>query len=153
MARLAPEEKERRAAKRRRTEALQAEADVLRREQRQLEWAAEGAHLTRAELEAGVDCRGCGLPILDDLGPWPPLLRMGDSEREEYAAAQDTFRRRHLDCRSHGWSMNGSRTAHCGFCCPPPPLSDQQISEIAALFAQTTSPDPVDLDTWQLALT
>ena len=134
MAQLSPEERERRAATRRRTHALKAEADALRMEHKQLEWAANGTYLTRAELEAGVHCRGCGLPILDGLEPWPPLLKMTEAENRQHKVAEADFKQRHPACGSHRWSMEGSRTAHCGFCCPPPPLSDRQIREIRALL-------------------
>lgn len=153
MAKLSEEEKERRAANRRRKRALEAETDALRREERRKMWVEHGAYLTRAELEAGVNCRGCGLPILDGLGGWPPLLKLTDEERREYEAAEADFKTRHPDCRSHRWSMADSRTAHCGFCCPPPPLSDKQIGSIRAIFERAGRPNPADLDTWQLTLT
>jgi hypothetical protein len=134
MAKLSEEEKARRAANRRRKAALAAEENAIRHENKQREWAANGTRLTRAELEAGVHCRGCGPPVIDGLGDLPPLQTMTDAEREAYEAAEADFRRRHADCHAIRWSVSGSRTAHCGFCCPPPPLSEQQLEAIAKLL-------------------
>ena len=74
-------------------------------------------------------------------------------EREAYEAAEAEFRRRHADCHAIRWSVSGSRTAHCGFCCPPPPLSEQQLEAIAKLLVGVGRPDPAELDTWRLTLT
>lgn len=153
MATLSEEAKERRAANRRRKRALEAEADALRDEERRKVWVEQGMYLTQAEIEAGVNCRGCGQPLVDGLGGWPPLLMLTDEERPEYEAAEADFKARHSDCRSYRWSMADSRTAHCGFCCPPPPLSDKQIESIRAIFKRAGRLDPVDLDTWRLTLT
>jgi hypothetical protein len=153
MAKLSEEEKARRAMSRRRKAAIAAEEDAIRREKKQHEWEQNGTGLTRAELEAGVHCRGCGLPIIDGLGDRPPLLNMTDAERADHEATEANFKRRHPDCHAGRWSMSGSRTIHCGFCCPPPPLSDKQIREIRAILTGTSRPDPADLDTWRLTLT
>lgn len=98
--------------------------------------------MTRAEIEAGVHCRGCGLPVIDRLGSWPPLLHMDNEQRAEYEVAQADCRKRHADCRSHRWSVQGSKTTHCGFCCPPPPPSEDQIAKVATLFANFRPKDP-----------
>lgn len=150
---LSEEEKARRATTRRRKAAIAAEENAIRRENKQREWHEKGTYLSRAELDAGVHCRGCGLPIIDDLGKRPPLLKMTDEERAEHEAAEADFKRRHPDCHASRWSMSGSRTTHCSFCCPPPPLSDKQIQAIRAILASTSSPNPTDLDTWRLTLT
>ena len=138
---------------RRRKAAIAAEENAIRQENKQREWRDNGTYLSRAELEAGVHCRGCGLPIIDGLGQRPPLLKMTDEERAEHDAADAAFRRRHPDCHASRWSMSGSRTSHCSFCCPPPPLSDGQIQAIRAIFARTSRPNPTELDTWRLTLT
>jgi hypothetical protein len=49
--------------------------------------------------------------------------------------------------------MAGSRTNHCSFCCPPPPLNEGQIQRINAILTSSRPPDPADLDTWTLTLT
>lgn len=152
MAKLSAEEKERRAAARQRKAALAAEEDALRKEAKHREWDANGARLTLAEIEAGVHCRGCGLAVIDGLGGRPPLMRMTDLERREYEVSEAAFKARHPDCRSHRWSMSGSRTTHCGFCCPPPPLSEKQIEAISEILGRHR-PNPDELDTWQLTLT
>ncbi|AHH98533.1 hypothetical protein [Kutzneria albida] len=153
MVKLTEEEKARRALNRRRKAALKAEQDAIRRAERQREWEKNGSYLTWEEFVAGVPCRGCGLPVSDGRGSWPALLKMDDTQREEYERAEADFRQRHADCRSHRWSIEGSKTAHCGFCCPPPPLSQEHLAAIAAAFARIGRPDPAELATWQLTLT
>jgi hypothetical protein len=153
VAKLSEYEKERRALARRTKSALATEADAHRREAQRRRWAEEGTRLTRAELEAGVCCRGCGLPIIDELGDWPPLMLLTDEERIERENADRTFANRHPDCKSVRWSMSGSRTTHCGECCPPPPLGDQQIEAFVRLLRSVSETNPVDLDTWRLTLT
>ncbi|WNV90357.1 hypothetical protein [Umezawaea sp. Da 62-37] len=154
MAKLSEEEKARRALKRRRKAALEAEEDAVRRDNKQREWDVNGTRLTWDEYVAGASCRGCGLAISDGRGSWPVLLKMDAGQRREYDADDEDFRRRHVDCRSHQWSVQGSRTQHCGFCCPSPPLSRERIEEIAAFLAAfKTGTRPDDLDTWRLTLT
>lgn len=153
VAKLTEEEKARRAATRRRNEALRAEDRAIREEEKQREWEENGTKLTLEELRAGVACRGCGLPITDRLGSWPAPVKMDDQQRQEYEAADADYRRRHADCESYRWQMQDSRTTHCSFCCPPPPMSEEQIEKIAAIFSRTRPTDPADLDTWRLTLT
>lgn len=153
MAKLTEEEKARRAATRRRNEALRAEERAIRDEKKRLEWEENGTSLSLEELRAGVPCRSCGMPVIDGLGSWPPLLKMDDQQRQEYEAADADYRKRHAGCESHRWSMQGSRTTHCGFCCPSPPMSEGQLEKIAALFSRIGPTDPIDLDTWRLTLT
>lgn len=152
MAKRSEEEKEDRALARRTKSALAAEADAHRQEEKRRRWVEEGSHLTREELEAGVPCRSCGLAIIDELGDWPPLMLLTDEERTERERMNKAFTDRHPDCRSLRWSMSGSRTTHCGECCPPPPLGDRQIEAIARLLQSAAATDPSDLDTWRLTL-
>lgn len=153
MAKLSEEEKAKRAERRRRAAALAAEETASRDEAKQREWVANGAYLSREELEAGVHCRGCELPIIDGLGDWPPLMKMDENQRLEYESAVTDFRARHSDCHASRWSMSGSRATHCSFCCPPPPLSAKQVERIVAIFASTRRKNPAELDTWRLTLT
>lgn len=153
MAKLSEEEKERRAVNRRRKAALAAEADAIRHDDKRREWAENGTRLTRAELEAGVACRGCGLAIIDGLGDRPALMKMTDEERLEHEAAEAAFMARHPDCHAIRWAMSGSRTTHCGYCCPPPPLSKKQIEGIQSILTNAGRPDPRELDAWRLSLT
>lgn len=152
MAKPSAEEKERRAINRRRKAALTAEADAIRNEVKRREWVENGTRLTREELLAGVPCRGCGLAIIDGLGDRPGLMKMTEDERAEYEASEADFAVRHPDCRAARWSMSGSRTTHCSFCCPPPPLSEEQIESISTIL-KYSGVDPAELDTWRLDLT
>jgi hypothetical protein len=101
---------------------------------------------------SGAACRGCGDVLIDGLGGWPPMLKMSDPERAEYEAADQRFRERHRDCRAHRWSMSGSRATHCGYCCPPPPLSPGQIERLRELFRLGPANER-ELDEWRLSLT
>ncbi|MGN6330319.1 MAG: hypothetical protein ACTHOD_01550 [Motilibacteraceae bacterium] len=152
MAKLTEEQTAQRAAARRRSAALAAEEYALRNEHKRQEWDANGTRLTRAEMEAGVPCRGCGRPIIDGLGDWPPLMKLTEQEKREYDAAQADFAARHRDCRGHRWSMSGSRALHCGYCCPPPPLSERQLERLSTLL-RASRPDSAELRTWRLTLT
>jgi hypothetical protein len=49
-------------------------------------------------------------------------------------------------------SMSGHRATHCGYCCPPPPLSERQIEHISQILS-TARTDKKDLDDWDLTLT
>lgn len=152
MAKLTEEQKAERAATRRRDEALTAEAEYRRREAKQREWRQNGANLTREELEAGEACRGCSLPVMDRLGSWSwPKDRTPD-QQVGYDQAEADYRARHADCHGHRWSISGSRSMHCGECCPPHPLHQSQIDQIAAIFHSHT-PTLSELDTWRLTLT
>jgi hypothetical protein len=116
----ADEQREQRAHARARRAAVAAEEEDRRLAERREQWERDGIYLSRAELEAGEHCRGCGLPILDGLGDWYPLNQLTPEQRAEYEQANAAFRERHRDCRSHRWSLSGHRTEHCGYCCPAP---------------------------------
>ena len=120
-------------------------------EQRQ-QWQQEGAYLSLVELEAGEPCRGCGQSLLDGLGGWAPLNQLTPEQRGEYDRAEKLFRERHGDCRSHRWSLRGHRATHCGYCCPPPPMSDRQAERIAQI-SSSARVRKEDLDGWDLTLT
>jgi hypothetical protein len=152
MTKLSEEEKARRAMDRRRRRAVLAEEEAARQTRKRREWVANGTYLSRGELDARVPCRGCGQSIIDGLGAWPPLMKLDDEQKRDYVAADAAFKSRHPDCHASRWSMAGSRTTHCSFCCPPPPLSEGQIQKIKTILS-SRRPDPVDLDTWTLTLT
>lgn len=152
MARMTGEQREHRALVRARREALAAEEEDRRLEEQRQQWHRDGAYLSRAEVEAGEPCRGCGQPLLDGLGDWPPLNRLTPQQRAEYDRAEALFRERHGACRSHRWSLSGHRATHCGYCCPPPPISDRQIERIRQILFSARVRNE-DLDAWQLTLT
>jgi hypothetical protein len=146
---LTPEERELRRARR---AAEAAETHARRWRDAQQRWDAEGLYLTRAEFEAGEPCRGCGLPLLDRLGGFPPQLQMTAEQRAAYDAEEARFTERHSDCHGGRWSMAGSRTLHCNYCCPFPPMSERQAEEIAQIIGHAP-PSPASLMVWQLTLT
>lgn len=153
MGKLSDEEKARRAAQRRRADALRAEQDAIRFEQRRREWAANGTYLTREEVKAGVACRGCDLPVNDGLGIRVPPIKMTPEERADYDAADAEYRSRHGDCRAHRWKINGSRVMHCGYCCPPLPVDPGVLEDIWAILNRSPRPRAEDLAMWRLTFT
>ncbi|MCP9207183.1 hypothetical protein [Streptomyces cucumeris] len=148
---MTEEQRQQRARARARSAALEAEEDDRRREEKNEEWKREGTYLSREEFEAGHPCRGCGEPILDGRGNQPPLLRMTPEEQAEHDAEEARYKERHGECRAVRWTMSGSRTQHCGHCCPPPPISEKQREVIAELLSHKT--DKRELDDWDLILT
>lgn len=154
MPKLTEEQRRRRALARARREALEAEKDHRRHEERRELWQRERMYLSREEAAAGQPCRACGEPVIDGLGSWPALLHMTEQERREYDAADERFRATHSDCRAVRWSIHGSRATHCGLCCPPLPLGPRQAEAIAKiLFSDRNDEQKKQLDTWKLTLT
>jgi hypothetical protein len=154
MARMTDEQREQKALLRARRAAEAAEEDDRRTEERRQQWQREGTCMSWAEIEAGEPCRGCGQPLLDGMGDWPPLLKLTPEQRAEYDRADTAFRERHGDCRAVRWSMSGHRAAHCFYCCPMPPLRDWQAEQLAQIFSSARAHARADdLDAWELALT
>lgn len=110
MAQMTSEQREHRALLRARRAAEAAEEDDRRLEERRQQWQRDGAYMSRAELEAGEPCRGCGQPLLDGLGDWYPLNQLTPGQGAEYDQVDALFRERHRDCRSHRWSEGFSLT-------------------------------------------
>lgn len=150
---LTEEQKAARTAKRQMTAALKEEARAHRIETRRKEWRDKDTYLTREQAAAGEPCRGCGLPVVDNLGDWGGTMHLTPDERVEYDAAEERYRQMHPDCDSHRWSMAGSRATHCGLCCPPIPISDTQAEDIGRLLASFGKPRPEELDVWERTLT
>ncbi|MFJ6738884.1 hypothetical protein ACIQOU_08245 [Streptomyces sp. NPDC091279] len=92
--------------------------------------------------------------MTDELGSWPPLMKLSAAEKREYEEADQKFRERHADCRDARWAVSGSRVRHCCFCCPPPPMGPKQVEKLARLFASWPSREErkKDLDSWALTL-
>lgn len=155
MAKLTEEQRQKRAAARARRAALEAEERDHRNRARREQWDREGTRLTREEYKAGVHCRGCGLPISDGLGAWRAkgTLHLTPQERAGYASEESRFRELHADCHSHRWGTANSATMHCGYCCPPPPMSPARFEKVMRLFESFGKPDPSQLDEWELSLT
>lgn len=150
---LTEEQKAARAEKRRMTNALKEEARVRRDEARRREWVENGMYLTREQAAAGEPCRGCGLPVIDNLGSWPGTMFLTEEERVEYDAGQVRYHGMHPNCDSHRWSMAGSRATHCGYCCPPIPLAPSQLEHIQRFFARSPERREEELDIWARTLT
>lgn len=154
MARMTDEQREQRALLRARRAAEAAEEEDRRTEERRQQWQREGTYMSWAEIEAGEPCRGCGQPLLDGMGGWPPLLKLIPEQRAEHDRADAAFRERHADCRAGRWSMSGHRTSHCFYCCPMPPLTDRQVEQVAQILSSARAcARPDDLDAWDLTLT
>ncbi|MEJ3406115.1 hypothetical protein WDJ51_15375 [Rathayibacter sp. YIM 133350] len=152
MAKLTDEQKAERAVKRQLTNALKEEARAHRDEAKRREWREEGMYLTREQAAAGELCRGCGLPIIDNLGNWPGTMYLTPEQKVEYDADQALYKQMHPNCDAHRWSMSGSRATHCGYCCPPIPLSHEQYEHIGRIL--TSSPRrEEELDIWTRRLT
>ena len=88
------------------------------------------------EFIGGVPCQGCGRGFLgDETGrrdnePWPAY-------RERMKPVEAAFKSMHPD---HGtsWTVGGG-PSHCRRCCPPHPLSPQQIERINQIVSRPTS--------------
>ena len=86
------------------------------------------------------------------------LARQGDFAPDASGAGrirseESRFRELHADCRSHRWGTANSATMHCGYCCPPPPMSPARFEKAMRLFESFGKPDPSQLDEWELSLT
>lgn len=149
---LTEEQKQSRAETRQRNEALRAEAEALRHEAKRREWHEREMFLTRDQAAAGEPCRACGLPVIDGLGSWPPLMHLTEHERADHDVTEAKFKQLHPDCHAHRWSMEGSRSTHCGLCCPPLPLSPSQIETVSRILSGHVSREE-ELDIWALDLT
>lgn len=78
---------------------------------------------------------------------------MSDDERIDYDAAQARFSELHPDCDSHRWSMAGSRTTHCGSCCPLLPIPERHLENLRRLLASLPPRREDDLVVWARTLT
>jgi hypothetical protein len=150
---LTEQQKQARAEKRRMTNALKEEARANRDEARRIEWREKRMYLTPEETAAGEPCRGCGLPVIDNLGDWGGTMYLTPEQRIEYDAHQARYREMHSTCDAHRWSMQGSRATHCGYCCPPLPMSREQSEHIGRLFASFPERREEELNIWERILT
>ncbi|MGU3426506.1 hypothetical protein ACLBWV_16410 [Microbacterium paraoxydans] len=152
VAKLTEEQKAARVAKRQMTNALREEAGAHRNEAKRQEWRDKGMYLTREQAAAGELCRGCGLPVIDNLGNWPGTMYLTPEEKAEYDADQARYKEMHPDCEAHRWSMSGSRATHCGFCCLPVPMSPEQYENISKILLSSPRREE-ELDIWERTLT
>jgi hypothetical protein len=77
---------------------------------------------------------------------------MTPDERAEHDAEEARYKERHGECRAIRWTVSGSRTQHCGHCCPSPPMGEEEAKAIAKiLFGHKAN--KLDLDDWDLTLT
>lgn len=152
MAKLTDEQKAERAAKGQMANALKEEERAHRNEAKRREWEENGMYLTHEQAAAGKPCRGCGLPVIDNLGDWPGTMHLTPEQKTEYDADQARYTEMHADCHAHRWSMSGSRATHCGYCCPPIPISREQYEYIQRIFANSPRREE-ELDVWERTLT
>lgn len=124
------EQKQVRAEVRQMNEALRDGADVLRHEAKRRKWHERWMFMIRDQTAACEPSRSWGLPVIDGVGSWPPVIHPSEEERVEHDAAEAMFNLLHPDCHAQRWGMEGSRTSHCGLCCPPLPLSPCQIETV-----------------------
>jgi hypothetical protein len=150
---LTEEQKSARATKRRMSGALKEEARAHRDEARRQRWIDEDMYLTREQAAAGEPCHGCGLPVIDNLGNWPGTMYLTDEQRVEYDAAEARYRATHPNCDSHRWSMSGSRSTHCGSCCPPLPIPPKYLEDLRQFLASLPPRRDDELDVWERTLT
>lgn len=152
MPKLTEEQKAARAAKRQMTNALKEETRAHRDEAKWREWREKGMYLTREQPAAGEPCRGCGLPVIDNLGNWPGTMYLTPEQKIEYDADQARYKEMHPNCDAHRWSMAGSRATHCGYCCPPIPMSPEQYENISRILLSSPRREE-ELDIWERSLT
>jgi hypothetical protein len=76
-----------------------------------------------------------------------------DEQRVIYDADQKRYREMHPNCDAHRWSMAGSRATHCGYCCPPIPMSREQAERIQRIFATVSERREEELDVGARTLT
>jgi hypothetical protein len=98
----------------------------------------ESDRLTHEQMMAGEPCPGCGEEPVS-LGEPPSWTGKGTmyltaDEQAARTAAEQAFKKRHLYCYAERWSMAGGAVSHCGRCCPPPPMSRDQIRRICRSF-------------------
>ncbi len=151
MAKLTAEQKEQRGKDAALREALKAEERDRRDRENRERWRREGLYSTWEEALAGGPCKGCGRPLDDGKGAWGGTMYMTAEMLAEYEAENALFRERHGDCQAMRWSLSGSRTTHCGACCPPLPLSPDQLTRLRSILAGA-SRSARELTTWALEL-
>lgn len=110
-------------------------------------------YLTREQAAVGEPCRGCGLPVIDNLGEWGGAMYLTPEQRIEYDADQVMYREMYSTCDAHRWSTQGSRATHCGYFCPSLPMSREQSEHVGRLLATFTERNEEELDIWEHILT
>ncbi|MDH6579384.1 hypothetical protein [Kitasatospora sp. MAP5-34] len=97
-----------------------------------------GAELSWEEYAAGAPCRGCGQPLLtaQEAPEWHSKGTMyyTEDEQAEAAAYEAEFRARHPLCHAFRWTLAGRLGEHCMRCCPPPPLSPEQMMAVLEIL-------------------
>lgn len=109
--------------------------------------------LTWEAYVAGEPCPGCGRPYRD-AEPWESkgTMYFTDDERTRYEAEEARYKAAHGNCHAHRHGVSGSLTMHCGRCCPPPPMSGEQIERISSVFSRIQKTPDYELMRWRLRL-
>lgn len=75
-------------------------------------------------------------------------MNLTPEQKIEYDADQAKYKEMHPNCDAHRWSMSGSRATHCGYCCPPIPMSPEQYENISRLLLSRPRREE-ELDIWE----
>ncbi|GAA3610113.1 hypothetical protein [Agrococcus terreus] len=69
-------------------------------------------------------------------------------QKVEYEADQAKYKEMHPNCDAHRWSKSRSRATHCGYCCPPIPMSPEQYEKISKFLLGSPRREE-ELDIWE----
>lgn len=134
---------ERQETRRLKRSAEQATRDAERDAKR----AAQPPRLTREQFDAGEPCPGCGMSLLGvegDIREFVGTIYETPEQRNRRLEEDAAFIERHPGCHDGRWSMSGSWVLHCASCCPPHPLSREQIETLSRILSSAASRPTVD---------
>jgi hypothetical protein len=134
---------ERQATRQLKRSAEQAARDAERDAKR----AAQPPRLTREQFDAGEPCPGCGMSLLGvegDIREFVGTMYETPEQRNRRLEEDAAFIERHPGCHDGRWSMSGSWVLHCASCCPPHPLSQEQIETLSRIIASAARRPTVD---------
>lgn len=89
--------------------------------------------LTWEEFSHGEPCRGCGRGFVG-APEWKPIMQRTPEEAAAIEREEAEFRALHPNCAKTTWCYGSTGVTHCSECCPRPPLSPDQVKQIARIF-------------------